>query len=1061
MGAVFGLRSWYSRKGGLLSPKEAVLAAKDAGARSIAFCDLHEFGGVHEWLSSAKEAGLSAMCGVEILLDWDNGQLPALFFGHGPAGARRISQLLSKASIDAEEQLSVAPSQGAFSGLIVCTGGASGHFNRLAARRDISNLGRFFSMMGETGARMLIGVDPANDDPYHLETVKRFNKIAAIPYRPQLYRSKADHALYSDVARVISDGPSEPWVNDFSICTLESMAERVRAAGGYSFSPRVIDALGDPAFSAGEGFSIVDYPGNLFLGGDKTAAGAFEELMHRCGASLATMVSSMDPGLKGRYANRLDQEGQAIEKLNMAGYLLALSEVVGTVRAGRHPIGRGRGSSINSLVCRLLDITQIDPVAEDLPFERFLNVDRAELPDVDVDVSRKAAPMIRSEIKKLFPEAYGLRTLVAPSVRSYLPKIMAVRGFKAGAIEAFQRDLKESGAPEARTWEEVVQSWPQAREMLNARCGSAQSADSVLELMDQIGYERPVRSTIHESGVAVCAQPFQEIVALQPCLKGSEPELCVACPAGTAEKRGVVKLDVLPLDSLDQLSSINRRLAKLGTAPVFADNERVFGEVHGQAILDRGFTSGIFQFERQGELLSQLNIRSLDDLRFAAGLVRVIGPGGTMPEKPGCLSEAPQGLRTLYDQATAKTRGVVVFQEQLMKLLVQAGGMGFGDAEKVRRAIAKKTGETEIYRSQFAQGCARRFDVAQGFGERFFDELTRGGKYLFNQGHALSYAQIAAAQLIAKTENTAETFVEISRSMRLQTYRRRDELKDALGRLVYECRSLGLAMDPIDLTPSGGVTASPSGEPVELSRGVFTHPAVRVGLDLIADLNNHQIKEASRKWDKAKGLSPEALKGIFRAEQLVNLVCLGAWDKTGRSRESLLENFVKTSVPIESHAAYERQCLGYVTDIHHPGLTKDSVPVDRLRSAGFSAPKIAFKVGGFIAEVTDVVHTHDRRHLRASLRLTNYMGGRPLELSRFFDSVQEGEHWVQRHRSIDAMSPVSLLVEARPGKRGMFFNPVSDAAVTRDEPLAIALSAARKKKTVQLQAADLQEPVCV
>jgi hypothetical protein len=236
---------------------------------------------------------------------------------------------------------------------------------------------------------------------------------------------------------------------------------------------------------------------------------------------------------------------------------------------------------------------------------------------------------------------------------------------------------------------------------------------------------------------------------------------------------------------------------------------------------------------------------------------------------------------------------------------------------------------------------------------------------------------------------------------------------------------------------------------------------VRVGLDLISDLNNHQIKEASRKWDKAKGLSPEALKGIFRAEQLVNLVCLGAWDKTGHSRESLLENFVKTSVPLESHAAYERQCLGYVTDIHHPGLTKDSVPVDRLRSAGFSAPKIAFKVGGFIAEVTDVVHTHDRRHLRASLRLTNYMGGRPLELSRFFDSVQEGEHWVQRHRSIDAMSPVSLLVEARPGKRGMFFNPVSDAAVTRDEPLAIALSAARKKKTVQLQAADRQEPVCV
>jgi DNA polymerase III alpha subunit len=867
--------------------------------------------------------------------------------------------------------------------------------------------------------------------------------------------------LYSDVARVISDGPAEAWVNDFSITTMESMAERSRAAGGYSFSPRVISALGEPAFSVGEGFNVVENPGELFLGGENTPEGAFKELMKRCGASLNTISSSMEAGQQERYARRLDLEGQAIEKLNMAGYLLALSEVVGTVRAGQHPIGRGRGSSINSLVCRLLDITRIDPVAEDLPFERFLNVNRAEIPDVDVDVSRNAAPLIRSEIKRLFPEAYGLRTFVVPSVRSFLPKIMALRGVKANAIEAFQRDLKESGAPEARTWDEVVRSWPQGREMLNARCGSAQSADSVLELMDQIGYQRPVRSTIHESGVAVCAKPFQKIVALQPCLKNGEPELCVACPAGTAEKRGVVKLDVLPLDSLDQLSSINRRLAKLGTGPVFAEDGREFGEVHGQATLDRGFTSGIFQFERQGDLLAQLNIRSLDDLSFASGLVRVIGPDGTMPEKPACLSQAPQALKTLYDQATSKTRGLLVFQEQLMKLLVQAGGMGFEDAEKVRRAIAKKTGETEVYRAQFAQGCARRFDVAQGFGEIYFDELTRGGKYLFNQGHALSYAQIAAAQIVAKTENTAETFVEMSRSMRLQTYRRRDQLKDALGRLVYECRSLGLAMEPIDLTASGGVMASPSGEPVEVSRGVFTHPAVRVGLDLIADLNDHQIKEASRKWDKAKGLSPEALKGICRDEQIVNLICLGAWDKAGRSRESLLDTFLRTSVPIESHAAYERQCLGYVTDIHHPGLTEGSVPVDRLRSAGFSAPKIAFKVGGFIAEVTDVFHTHDRRHLRASLRLTNYMGGRPLELSKFFDSVKEGEHWVQRHRSIDSMSPVSLLVEARPGKRGMFFNPVSDAVVTRDKPLGIALGAMRKKKAVQLQEADRQKPVCV
>lgn len=266
---MFGLRSWYSKKGGLLSPKEAVSAARDAGATSIAFCDLHEFGGVHEWLSNASEAGLSAMCGVEILLDWDNAQLPTLFFGHGPNGARRISNLLSKARVNADEQLIVAPSPASFAGLIVCTGGASGHFNRLAGRRDLDTLERFFSMMGESGARMLIGVDPANDDPYQLETVKRFSKIAAIPYRPQLYRSKAEHALYNDVARVISDGPAEPWVTDFSICTMESMAERARAIGGHSFDQRWMSVLAKPEFSVGEGFRVVENPGELSLGSEK------------------------------------------------------------------------------------------------------------------------------------------------------------------------------------------------------------------------------------------------------------------------------------------------------------------------------------------------------------------------------------------------------------------------------------------------------------------------------------------------------------------------------------------------------------------------------------------------------------------------------------------------------------------------------------------------------------------------------------------------------------------------------------------------------------------------
>jgi DNA polymerase III alpha subunit len=1060
MGIVFGLRSWYSKQcGGFLSPAESVEAAKKAGATALAFSDLHEFGGVHEWLTSAKQAGLTAMCGVEVLLDWDNARLPALFFGRGADGARRISQLLSRASIDADERLIVTPLPNAFSDLIACTGGATGHFNRLAGRRDLASLQRYFSMMGETGARMLIGVDPANDDPYHLATVKRFEKFAVVPYRPLIYRSKADHLAYSDVSRVISKNPAEECGNDFSIQTMESMAIQAKGSGGYCFDEHWISILNRADGSVGDGFAVVRKSGELFLSGDKSPAGALTEIRRRTSSSLNTLVSAMEPGAKGRYEQRLDQELQAVQKLNMSGYLLALSAAVKAIRAGEYPVGRGRGSSINSLVCRLLEITQIDPVEEDLPFERFLNVNRDELPDVDIDVSRKAATRTRSGMKASFAEAYGLRTFVFPTVRAYLPKVMQCKGVKPAGIEGFKRELGEN-SPEARTWDDVLQSWPEAGRTLSARCGSDGAAAAVLELMAQVGYERPVRSMIHEAGIAVCARPMDDIVAVQPSLRDGKAELCVACPAKTAVERGVVKIDVLPLDCLDQLKEIDERLAQLETGPVFTRSTRAFNAAHGQAALDRGFTAGIFQFGAQGDLLAGLKIRSLDDLTFAAGLVRVLGPGGSMPETPRSLEKAPNGLKEVYHQITAKTRGLLVFQEQLMKILVQAGRMSYEDAEKMRRAVAKKTGESsDAHRSAFAQGCAQKFGVNQTFGENLFDELAQGGRYLFNEGHARSYSEIAAAQIVAKVENTSEAFVAMSRSVRLQS--QTGDLRGALGRLVYECRSLGMGVEPVDLTPSGGVMASPKGERVEFSPGVFTRPSVRMGLDLIPDINNHQIKEARRQWNDQTGLPPARLQGILRDEQVVNLICLGAWDKAGQSREALLRTFLRKAVTLESHAAYERQSFGYLTDAHHPGLPEGAVPVAHLHSPGFIVPKSAFAVGGFITEVTDVSPTSQKRSVRASIRLTNYLGARPVDLSTFFASVRDAEVWVQRHRAIDSLARVSLLVEAREAKGRLFFNVVGDAVIAKeDKSFEDALSMMRKHKSAQLHGAPQRAAVC-
>lgn len=1055
MSIAFGLRSWYSRKAtGFLSPKDCVAAAKKAGASGIAFFDRHELAGVHEWLSSAKESELTALCGLELLLNWEDKKLPFLIFGRGPLGARRLASLVADAEITADEELCLSLEEGRFSELIVCTGGMESHFHRLVGRRDLGSAQRYLDAMQYAGARVLIGVDPGTTDPYYLKTIERFSAQAVIPYRPLIYADSEDHAAYCNVARSLVDGPPESWLSDLSIKTMAGQISSAKAAGGYHFDSRWDEILSREEASVGLGFDSISHHSKLLESEGIDLTKAHYELRVSTSRALRNVMASLPAESHDLYIERLRAEHGAIQQLEMAPYLLSLGKVVNRLRESGRPIGLGRGSSVNSLTCFLLGITQIDPVAEGLPFERFLNTSRADLPDVDIDVSRRLAPEIRHEVKGMFKGSAGFRNFTYPTARSVLPKIMAAQGIKKDHIDVFRNELRDRTDSSERTWQEIEARWPNALERLNHAMGSSEMGNKALEILEQVGYSRPLRASVHESGVAIGSEELVNICPLQPCLKEGERILCVAPTLKQAEEKGIVKIDILALDSLDQIDAINQDLALIGTKTLLFDSERRFQSQHALALLDRGFTAGIFQFENQSELLASVKPRSLNDLVFASALVRVIGPGHTTPEPPRCLAQLPADMRNVYDRITSKSRGLVVFQEQLMALTHEIAGFDLTKADRLRASVAKKTGELPGFRTEFILGVQERFGTNAEAAGLFFDEMTSGGSYLFNAGHARSYAQISEAQLIGKAENTAEAFGHMVRTMWSAPQQNKSELKARLGRLLYECRSLGLEVRNIDLTAQDSVCSIPIGDVSDVAPGVFGRRTVRLGLDLLTDIDETQRAKVQRIWQENKEVLPNHLLGVLRPEQVVGLICLGAWNNSRSGREELLGSVLQKATQLAPISEYQRTLFGFLTDEFHPGLAPGVTPVSQLDSPEFKVPDERFTIGGFVSSVGDLSRTGKTRSLRASVRLTTYLGDSGYFLSRFFSSEQEGEQWVHRHRAIGPLAPVTMLVEARRVGDKTFFNSVGEAIPPKEaQPIKSTNAIQHERNTSALEAA--------
>jgi error-prone DNA polymerase len=449
-------------------------------------------------------------------------------------------------------------------------------------------------------------------------------------------------------------------------------------------------------------------------------------------------------GARGRYggevsaavAAQLDRELQVIEELDYGGYFLTMHEIVRFCREAGI-LCQGRGSAANSAVCYCLGITAVDPVAMGLLFERFLSRERAEPPDIDLDIEHER----REEVIQHVYAKYGRRhaAMVAITVR-YRPK-SAVRdvGKVFGIPEtALDRAAKLLGYHEGEAAAAFVQAGLDP---------DLPAHRQVLRLVSEI-QDFPRHLSIHPGGFLLGHEPVDTLVPLE---NGAMPDRTVCqWDKDALEELGLFKVDLLGLGALHQLHLgfdliARHRGVRLGLAGLPLDDAPTF------AMIQRADTVGVFQIESRAQMamLPRLLPRTWYDLVIEVSIVRP-GPitGGMV--HPYLRRRAGQeevdyphpSLRPILE----RTLGVPLFQEQVIRLAMVAADYTPGEADQLRRDMAawRRSGRLEGHRERLVRRMTGK-GIAPEFAERVFEQIKGFGEYGFPESHAASFALIAYA----------------------------------------------------------------------------------------------------------------------------------------------------------------------------------------------------------------------------------------------------------------------------------------------------------------------------
>jgi len=615
------------------------------------------------------------------------------------------------------------------------------------------------------------------------------------------------------------------------------------------------------------------------------------------------------------YEARLEREIGIIKQMKYAGYFLIVWDFIKYARDHGIPVGPGRGSAAGSLVAYCMEITNIDPLQNELLFERFLNPERVSMPDIDVDFCMNR----RGEVIDYVTRKYG-REQVAQIITFNTMAAKAAIKDCGRALDMPYGDVdriaKLVPATLGMTLDKALEESPDLRKAYDNDATVRELLDTARKL------EGLVRgSGVHAAGVVIAPRPLTELV---PVVKTKNEEIVTAYDMKAIEKMGLLKMDFLGLTTLtvidDCLKLIERhRGEKVDIESIPMNDEETYKKVFHQAL-----TSGVFQFESGGmrDVLRRYKPDTVEDLTALNALYRP-GPiqGGMIDD----FIERKWGRRKVeymlpeLEGILKETLGVIVYQEQVMQIANVLANYSLGEADLLRRAMGKKNAEEMAkQRDRFISG-AQALGHPKAIAAEIFDQMDKFAGYGFNKSHSAAYALLAYQTAYLKTHYPVEFMAALLTS--------ETSKPDSVVKYIGECREMGIRVLPPDVQVSGAqFTPQITGE----------GEAIRFGLAAVKNVGSNAIESIikaraeaggrfSSLWEFCEKVDLRAMnKRVI--ESLIKAGALDSMGKRGALFAAVDKAMERAQKAQKDSAAGQSGLFGLFDEAPAPGRGTDELP---------------------------------------------------------------------------------------------------------------------------------------
>jgi len=506
--------------------------------------------------------------------------------------------------------------------------------------------------------------------------------------------------------------------------------------------------------------------------------------------ALAGLTARMGGSLPDDYLRQFDYECDIINQCGFATYMLIVADFTDFARRQGIHIGV-RGSAAGSIVCYGLGITDVDPIEYGLTFERFLNPERVEMPDVDLDIQDDR----RDELIQYVVDKYGrdrvgqIATFGSLKARAAVRDCGRVLGMDLSEVDRICKMIP--ALPVGIKIDQAIKENPD----LDAACRAGREVKELLETAKRLeGLSRSVG--VHAAGVLISHDPLTDHVPVQV---GARGEFVAQLEKNDIVKIGLLKMDFLGLANLtilaEAVANVKRhRGIDIDIMSIPLDDEKVF------AMLGRGDTSGVFQLEGAGMRRSVVELKP-GSVRELAAMVALYRPG-PMAFIPSFVKakfgQAPISyLHPALEPILEETYGVICYQDQVLRIARAIGGFTLGQADILRKAMSSKKPEIMAkQREMFLEG-AKANGIPEKTAVAIYEQVEPFAGYAFNKAHAVCYAFVAYRTAYMKANYPVEYYAALlSANM---------DDKDKLAVYIDDCRRLGIKILPPDVNHSRAV----------------------------------------------------------------------------------------------------------------------------------------------------------------------------------------------------------------------------------------------------------------